>query len=482
MTGPAPAPQTHMYKLLLSLPLILASISGCARYQVKPLQPETRLAEFKARSLADPALIGYMNASLRSPVVLPKSRWELPALTLVAFYYHPEIELARARAAGIQAAVATANQRANPNFSFGTTLETPFQDTLPWILTPALDLLFERASERRSRTAQADRLASAARWDIGATAWEVRSRLNVRLTDHVFAVRESELLREEEAIRAEYFSSLQTRLALGDISRLDVEASRIELQRVRLQLNVVEGRVSETRAALPEALGIPAGTLSNLEFHEPRLENPIQLTEDQLRTLESDALLNRVDIYRVLEQYAAAEAALQMQIAAQRPNFSLGPAFRWREGQQRWTLGLSFELPVFNRNEGPIAEAEAARETTARDFDRLQASVVADVEQASASYRAAIGQRRSAVDLNAAAADRLAGIQQLFDLREVDYMIVLAARLEVALAKRADLLALRKLHAALAMIEDAIQRPLGDEFSMPNNLELRPNHATVRNP
>lgn len=463
-----------MLKLIAAVPLILVFISGCARYQVKPLQPEVRLSEFKARTLDEPSLIQYVNSNLRSPMTFPQPRWELPALTLVAFRYHPEIELARARAASVEAAIATASQRSNPNFSFGTTLETPFQDTLPWILTPALDLLFERPAERKFRTAEARHLANAARWDIGATAWQVRSRLRTRFTDHIFAVRELELLREEEAIRTEYLSLLQAKLELGDVSRLEIEASRIELQRVRLQVNTAEGRVSETRAALPEAVGLSAGAIAALEFYEPRLEKPVELTADQLRTLESDALLNRVDIYRALDQYAAAEAALQMEIAAQRPNFALGPAFRWREGQQRWTLGVSFDLPIFNRNQGPIGEAEARRETVARGFDRLQASVVAEVEQASATYRAAINERQSVDELNSAAEDLLTATQQLFDLREVDYTTVVAARLEAALARTAGILALRRVHVVLAMIENAIQRPLGDEFSIPDDLELRP--------
>jgi outer membrane protein TolC len=459
-----------MLKLIIAVPLTLVSLSGCVKYQVKPLQPEVRLSEFKARTLDEPSLIQYVNGNLRSPMAFPQPRWELPALTLVAFRNHPEIELARSRAAGVEAAITTASQRSNPNFSFGTTLETPFQDTLPWILTPALDLLFERPSERKFRTAEAGHLADAACWDIGATAWQVRSRLRTRFTDYVFAVRELELLREEEAIRSEYLSLLQAKLELGDVSRLEIEASRIELQRVRLRVNTAEGRVSETRAALPEALGLSAGAITALEFYDPRLENPVELTANQLQRLESDALLNRVDIYRALDQYAAAEAALQMEIAAQRPNFALGPAFRWREGQRRWTLGVSFDLPIFNRNQGPIAEAEARRETVARDFDRLQASVVAEVEQASATYKAAINERQSVNELNSAADDRLTATQQLFDLREVDYTTLVAARLEAALARTAGILALRRVHAALAMIEDAIQRPVDDEFSIPGDL------------
>lgn len=469
-----------MHKLRLSIVVTAAFVGACGRYQVKPpkpIEPQVRLSAFKTRTLDDASLAAYLNASLRSSVSLPKTRWELPALTLAAFYYHPEIELSRARAAVAEAAVVTASQRNNPNFGFGTTLETPFQEILPWILAPSLDLLFQRGSQRQFRTAAAKHLADAARWDLGATAWQVRSRLRRRFTDHVFSVKELELSRDEEAIRAEYLSLLETKIEFRDISRLEVESARIELQRVRLQVKAAEGRVAETRAAMPEALGVPASAVEGVEFYEPRLDNPLELTDGLLQTLESDALLNRIDIRRVLDEYAAAEAALHMELAGQRPDFSLGPAFRWREGQQRWTLGVSFDLPVFNRNEGPIAEAEARRESISKQFDQLQTSVVAQVEQAFASYRAVIDERRSVTELSGAAEQRLLAVQQLFELRDVDYTSVVAARLELALAKTAGWVTRRKMHTALGMIEDAIQKPVGEEFVIPEaelRLQTRP--------
>ena len=52
-------------------------------------------------------------------------------------------------------------------------------------------------------------------------------------------------------------------------------------------------------------------------------------------------------------------------------------------------------------------------------------------------------------------------------------VVVVAARLEAALTRTAGVISLRKMHTALAMIEDAIQKPLDDEFSIPDNLALR---------
>src|SRR5258708_38641379 len=51
---------------------------------------------------------------------------------------------------------------------------------------------------------------------------------------------------------------------------------------------------------------------------------------------------------------------------------------------------LSTTLPLFNRNQGPIAEAEARRKEAAAIFLEKQAKVIADSERALALYVAAL--------------------------------------------------------------------------------------------
>ncbi len=79
--------------------------------------------------------------------------------------------------------------------------------------------------------------------------------------------------------------------------------------------------------------------------------------------VQRDAVLNRLDIRRSLAQYAAAEAAVHSEIAKQYPNFNIGPGYTYEERNSFFTVGFSTSLPVFNRNQGPIAEAESRRST-----------------------------------------------------------------------------------------------------------------------
>src|SRR5439155_18752216 len=109
-------------------------------------------------------------------------------------------------------------------------------------------------------------------------------------------------------------------------------------------------------------------------------------------TIQDDAVLNRLDIRRALADYSAAEAALQIEIAKQYPDFDLGPDYAFEEGAHLFSVALGLTLPVFNRSQGPIAEAEARRDQMAAQFIGVQSRGNADIKQALAKYSAAMNQ------------------------------------------------------------------------------------------
>lgn len=87
-----------------------------------------------------------------------------------------------------------------------------------------------------------------------------------------------------------------------------------------------------------------------------------------------------------LAAYAASQAVLQGEIARQYPNLTLGPGYQLDQGKEKWSVGIGVTLPVFNRNEGPIAAAEASRAAAAANFLAVQNRVLAEVDRAVADY------------------------------------------------------------------------------------------------
>jgi outer membrane protein TolC len=168
-----------------------------------------------------------------------------------------------------------------------------------------------------------------------------------------------------------------------------------------------------------------------------------------------------------LARYAAAEADLQLEISKQYPDVQIGPGYTYEEKNNFFTIGLSTTLPLFNRNQGPIAEAEARREEAAAAFSEKQAQVIASSERALALYIAALKELAEAdQSLRKLQDAQFQMMQQAVRVGEEDQLGLNGVRIESSVVARTRLDALARAQSALGDLEDAVQRPLdpGDEF------------------
>ena len=137
----------------------------------------------------------------------------------------------------------------------------------------------------------------------------------------------------------------------------------------------------------------------------------------------------------------------------------MNPGYEYDQGDNKWGLGLSLELPLLNHNQGPIAEAEARRAESAAKFNALQARVLSEIEQAVAGYRAAAKKAEAADALNHELAGQSRSAQALLDAGEISRLEFAQRQLEFTTAALAQLAALVSAQAALGDLEDAMQSP-----------------------
>ena len=158
--------------------LLLLGLAGCVHYQPRPLVPAASVAAAETRTLADPDLATFLRIN-HQVSEWPPQRWDLKTLTLVAFYYNPDLDVARADWAVARAGLVTAGERPNPNagLAAGYNSTTPTSVITPWILTLNLDFTIETAGKRGHRLAQARQVSEASRLAIATAAWQVRSRV-----------------------------------------------------------------------------------------------------------------------------------------------------------------------------------------------------------------------------------------------------------------------------------------------------------------
>ncbi len=455
---------------IFTLVLLLA---GCAAYQPKPLSSSQAASAFEARTLESPDLKKFIEASLgREVTPWPPQAWDFHLLSLAAYYYHPELDVARARWGVAQAGVITAGQRPNPSIGFTPqySVNPPSGDS-PWILDLVLQIPIETAGKRGYRIAQARDLSEAARLNISTVAWQVRSRLRTSLLNFYAANQSELLLKKELAVQDEFVKVTGKRLEVGEVSQPDVTLARLALDQIRLSLSETQRLQAEALVRVAEALGLPPAALREIEISFALFDN---LAELPVPDVQRQALLNRKDILTALAAYAAAQSALQLEIAKQYPDIRLGPTYIFDQGQNKWGLGLLAILPVFNQNQGPIAEAEARRAEAEAHFHSLQSQVIGEIGRGLAGYRAAIEKLKVADSVLSDKEKQQQSVQAMFNAGESDRLALLGARLELVSITLARLDALVKAQQSLGALEDAIQYPLDPWGSFPVESETNP--------
>jgi outer membrane protein, heavy metal efflux system len=445
-----------MWKRLVPLAGIL-SLAGCAaqRYLAAPIVASDTASRLESRNLGDIGLQSFEEKNLGHSISpWPPQAWDLQTLSLAALYFNPVLDSARARVAGTEAARITAGARPNPTLSISPGAPTPYLLTLDFAIP------IETSGKRGYRMQAARSLNEASRFDLADSAWTVTSRVRAALLNYMIATQTLELLRSEENGRQDQVNILEQIRSAGEIPRQSVDLARIELSKTHLAISTIEGQIDEARAALAASIGVPVAGLQVAQFSWPGLDNPPRAESLSPEKVQRDAVLNRLDIRRALAQYSAAEAGLRLEIAKQYPDINIGPGYTYEERHSFFTLGFSTTVPLFNRNQGPIAEAEARRKEAAAVFVEKQAQVIARSERALAVYKGALKELSEAESLRKLQDNQLQITQQAIRSGTDIRLSLDSVEIQIVILDRARLDALARAQKALGELEDAVQKPL----------------------
>jgi cobalt-zinc-cadmium efflux system outer membrane protein len=447
----------------LPICIIVSSCTQFREYQPERISAVTQAEVLDSRTLDDPRLEMFIAANAGAAAAAGASNWDLGRLTLAALYYHPDIELARSKLQSANASVVTAAQIPNPTASADLTIS-------PLTISPAINFLIETFGRREYRTAQAQAMADAAREDVATAAWQVRGRVRTALLNLWAAQRRSEYLVQRSSLQDQLVQLLERRLTEGEASALDVTRERINRNQFSLALRDAERQSGDARAQLATAIGVPLQALENKTFSLDAFESA-QFPE-MLSELRRQALTSRRDVQALLAQYRAAESAVQLEIAKQYPNVSLGPGYTYEPGtnQYEFTLATAADLPLFNRNQGPIAEAEARRRGIATQLIALQTQTIGAIDAAITSYRAASAAVETADSLLAESRQRNDQITRSFQAGDTDRPTLVAAGIELSTAEVSRFDSGVQQRQAIGALEDALQRELFEPlatFSVP---------------
>jgi cobalt-zinc-cadmium efflux system outer membrane protein len=441
--------------------LLLIAFTGCARFHPQPLSLEKSAAELESRSLTNAALKTFLEKNLhREFTEWPAAQWNFEMLTYAAFYFHPDLALARAQWHVALAVIKTAGGRPNPTLALVPGYDTTHNPGLsPWFPAVSFDLPIETMGKRGKRIATAEHLSESARLNVATTAWQVRSNLRLALLDFAAAQKHEALLQKQIAIQEEIVSRMEQQVQAGAMASSEVVTFRIALQKLRLDFANAQSQSAEARGHLAEAIGVPVSAVEEMELPGNVAKDSSALTELTSAEARHTALTSRADILGALADYAATQSKLQEEIAKQYPDLHLNPGYQFDQGDNKWSLGLTFELPILNQNQGPIAEAAARREEAAAKFNALQAKVLAEIERAVEVYRVSEKNSATLQSLAEAQAKQRDSVEAQFNAGAVDRVELLGAQIEFLNSELAQVDAQTKLQQAAAQLEDAIQCP-----------------------
>ena len=453
-------PSNKWFPAFATVSLVFTTLSSCVHYTGHPLTPVQAESTFRQRSLADPALGAFVRSvNPQWTNKWPPNELDLKTATLIGAYFNPAISVARAQLNTAEAAVITAGGRPNPSIYAVGGYET-FSSS-PVVVRFELSLPIETARKRAYRVLEAEKFADAERIAWKEASWQVYRQVRDSWMDHIAAVEQAEAVDREYRVRTALVSLMQQRLSVGEISRPEWDQSRVEASRVAVSLRGIQGDVLETRIRLSSAMGLPESALANMHLATNEYDSPEQIERLPFARVQQQGLLNRLDIQRSLLEYAAADAHLHLEVARQYPDIQLNPGYDFDEGFHKFAFGPSFPIPVWNRNRGPIAEAEARRVEVEAQFNVLQQNAIAQLQEALAKYRSALSEFEEAnTRWSVIQQDRELSMVRSVQIGQENRLALDAMRLQGIDALYVRLQALAKTRAAFSALEDAVQAPL----------------------
>lgn len=435
-------------------------LGACASYQAKELVPEAELESLRRASLielrvehARPGEALDHDGSFDLTDGLNEAELVAVALTLNAGLRATRSELGEAEALLIQAGLW-------PNPEVGAAIRpevgggsTGFE----------LDFLFEllRPGERKAKKSIANASVEEARARI--VAEELRVAAEARRTRlAVLGGQASYTLLEQEAgIRREVVSLLKQRRELGEATVLDLHLAELELAEAERAARSARTELDSSRRALNRVLGLPP--LYELPLIAPG--EPLTFTvyaDPEDSELDSRILSGRPDLAAKRAAYRKAEEELRLAVLRQYPSLKIGPSFeRDIEGSEGLGLGALLELPLFDRNQGAIAEKHAARERVRAEFVALLHGLRAEAFDARERLSRARLEVETQQDETLPLVERSeSAFEAAFRSRDISVFEWLTARGQALRARREFLSALLRYSESVVDLETVTGAPL----------------------
>ncbi|MBT8464899.1 MAG: TolC family protein [Myxococcales bacterium] len=314
------------------------------------------------------------------------------------------------------------------------------------VVDRSVDLAFEVGQQvqiagqrpRSKRAAEAGVTAEQARWERSARL--LAAQVHVAFINAVEARRLLEITEADVELTRNLSSLAKRRLERGATTQLEVNLATIEFGRSQGRAMLAEGIQRAARAELAQTMAVdPAAPPTPIGDLDVPSEPPSPLDE-----LVTGALENRADLEAFRELERRSEARVRLARSQGAPNVTVR-GFWAREGPENIVGGGgTISVPVFQRNQGPIAQSKAAVSRTRAERESLELTVA---QETAATYARHAAASATAKRLQEAV---LGSLQQNLDLLQKAFEAGKTTWPEVLIIRRSLIDARRELVSAQA--------------------------------
>ena len=447
-----------------------AIVAGCAAYEPRSLDARAELEVLRRHDLQHFVVERAKSGEELNPLSEPfdptdgLSEGEVVAVALMV---NPALIARRAAIGEAEATLIAAGLWPNPEV--GVSVRPGIDGASGYALEADALLELLRPRERDARKKAADARVDEVRAEIAADEFrlvgEVRQqRLAVFAAERVVA-----MLVEAVELRQRTADVIRRMREIGDATELTAAAAELELAEAGREVRQAVAQLERERRELNRLMGLPPDyDLALTGFGDPlRITLYDEITDDEL---DQRLLAGRPELRATEAAYRRTEQELRLAVLRQFPRLAVGPAFeRELEGDQSLGLGASLELPLFNRNQGEIAERRAARERVRGEYLALLHRLRADAFAARQAVRAARAeveaQERDVLPLLQRNQELFEGAFRAGELNIIDWI---TAQQRAAATRREYLEALVRYRRAVIGLETAVRHPMTGAVTAPS--------------
>lgn len=398
--------------------LIATALAACATYNPAPVDLGEHARVFASRLPDLEAVRAFARAAFA--VDAPSDAIDLATGKRIALWFHPELRQLRAEAGVARATADHAGVLPDPYLQ--GSVANKLGNENPWLVTSAFGLTLPLTGQLARAQDLAD--AQKGRALLHVLVREVQVQDELELAWVRWSVRASHVaLLEQLRADLEGLAALAERLGEADeIARAEARAFRLEVVERTAQLLAASAERDEARAELDARMGLPPGN-----------DLPLRPTDGVADRSPSTGAVE-VDVVRgpalalLQRDHEVRERDLELQVSKQWPMLTLGPGVEEEDATNRPVINFLLPLPLWNRNQQVIAQAEAAREAAATAL-RIGCERALQTHHRAVRREHAARERVRVVDesLLPLCASQLADVRRQAELGHLDPLLILDA-------------------------------------------------------